>query len=259
MEKMPAIFISHGPPLIAQSGGPTVDFFKQLGKTLDRPKAIICVSAHWESVQPKITGADNPETVHDFGGPPGLFSINYPVKGNPALAAEAGNLLALAGFTAEMDPERGLDHGVWIPMMFIFPEPDIPVIQLSLQTEENPAHHFRIGNALKKLRNDGVLIIGSGGAVHNLDEVYHYKMNDRPPDYVSAFDRWLNRMITAGDKDALLDYHRQSPEPEKCHPYPAEHLLPLFVCLGAADEYAGKMIHHSFLFGTLGMAAYEWH
>jgi len=258
MTSPPTIFLSHGPPLISQSGGPVVDFFRQLGKQLERPRAILCVSAHWETIQPKITGAANPGIIHDFGGPPGLFKINYSVKGWPALADKIGHLLVDSGFKVDIEPDWGLDHGVWIPMMFIYPDGDVPVIQLSLQTEEDPLHHYRIGNALRKIRDEGVMIIGSGGAVHNLDEIHGYKMDDKPPDYILAFDNWLGECIQRGQKDMLLHYKQQAPEPDRCHPYPAEHLLPLFVCLGAANEYSGKMIYHGFLFGTLGMAAYQW-
>lgn len=258
MEKPPIIFLSHGPPLIAQSGGPTVEFFKQLGKRLERPKAILCVSAHWESIHPKITGADAPKIIHDFGGPPALFNMTYSARGCPALAEKTEQLLRTAGFKPDIEQDRGLDHGVWIPIMFLCPKADVPIIQLSLQTEESPVHHYQIGKTLKAIRDDGVLIIGSGGAVHNLDEVHEYKMNDQPPDDVSAFDTWLTERIVSGEKEALLDYQQQAPNPLKSHPYPAEHLLPLFVCLGAAESPAGKQIHHCFLFGTLGMAAYEW-
>jgi 4,5-DOPA dioxygenase extradiol len=254
---IPALFLSHGPPAIAVKDCPARRFLMQLGRMLPRPVAIIAISAHWESVAPLVTGEADPGIVHDFGGPPALRGLAYGLKGAPELAKEAIALLERQGLSAQ-EQARPFDHGTWIPLMLIYPEADIPALQLSIQTEENPEHHYQVGRALAPLRESGVLIMASGGAVHNLDEAWEHAFDDAPPAYVRHFDRWLEETIVNGRRNPLLDYSRQAPDPQRCHPYPAEHLLPLFVALGAADGGQGRRLHGSFLMGTLSMAAYLW-
>ena len=142
--------------------------------------------------------------------------------------------------------------------MLMFPEGGIPVVQLSIQTNADAVHHYRLGQALSVLRVSKFLIVASGGAVHNLDEAGVYTIDAAPPDFAFRFDRWLEEKIVAGQTNALLDYRRQAPDPERCHPFPQEHLLPLFVAIGAAEGLRGRRLHDSFLFGTLSMAAYAW-
>jgi 4,5-DOPA dioxygenase extradiol len=159
---------------------------------------------------------------------------------------------------ATFAPERGLDHGVWVPLSLIYPRAQLPIIQLSLQTESQAAHHVAVGAALAPLRREGLLIVGSGGAVHNLDEMAPGADQVPPKPFVLAFDAWLEAAITAGDLDALMDYQRQAPLPERSHPYPAEHFLPLLVAASAAEGAPGRLLHRSFLYETLSMAAYCW-
>ncbi|MFC1812640.1 DODA-type extradiol aromatic ring-opening family dioxygenase [Thermodesulfobacteriota bacterium] len=257
--KMPVLFISHGPPSILLMEGKTPDFLRSLGHKLTRPKGVICVSAHWETVYPKLTTASRPETIHDFSGPQTLFETAYPAQGDPALAREALKLIKDSGFDAGEDPGRGLDHGAWVPLMMMYPEADIPVVQLSVQTERSPEHHFQLGKALVPFRENGILIMGSGGAVHNLDEVHLYNIDASPPEYVRAFDIWLENTVAEGSEEALIDYIHTAPDPRRSHPFPAEHFLPFFVPLGAASpKSVGKKLHHYFMYGTLSMAAYIW-
>ena len=257
--KMPALFISHGLPAILLMEGKTPAFLRSLGSMLTRPKGVICVSAHWETVHPKLTTASRPETVHDFSGPQALFDMTYPAPGDPALARDALKLIRDSGFDADEDTGRGLDHGAWVPLMMMYPEADIPVIQLSVQTDSDPEHHFRLGKALMPLRENGILIMGSGGAVHNLDEVHLYDIDDSPPEYARAFDAWLEKTVADGHEKTLIDYIHTAPNPRQSHPFPAEHFLPFFVPLGAAGSTsAGKKLHHGFMYGTLSMAAYLW-
>jgi 4,5-DOPA dioxygenase extradiol len=159
---------------------------------------------------------------------------------------------------ATLIPDRGLDHGVWIPLTLIYPQADLPVLQLSLQTEAPVAHHVAVGAALAPLRREGLMIVGSGGAVHNLDEMGPGADKAPPRPYVLAFDAWLEAAITAGDIDALMDYRQLAPSAERNHPYPAEHFLPLLVAAGAAEGGPGRLLHRSFLSETLSMAAYCW-
>lgn len=260
MKKMPVIFISHGPPAILLMKGKTPDFLRKLGPMLPRPNAVICVSAHWEAIRPRVTAATRPEIIYDFSGPPALFKMDYPAKGDPELAKNAVELIEKAGFTAGPDSKRGLDHGAWVPLKMMYPEADIPIVQLSVQTEKDPNHHFKLGKALMPLRESGVLIMGSGGAVHNLDEADLYNIDSAPPDYVAAFDDWLEKTTTDGATDILIDYLNAAPDPLRCHPFPAEHFLPFFVPLGAAGPGArGKKLHHDFMYGVLSMAVYLWY
>ncbi|MDY6903609.1 MAG: class III extradiol ring-cleavage dioxygenase [Thermodesulfobacteriota bacterium] len=256
---VPVLFISHGPPTILLMDTPAGEFLKQLGGQIPPPDAILCISAHWEAVKPTVSAGVRSGIIHDFSGPPQLFDQAYPAPGSPGLADKAVALLAAAGINAEQNPERGLDHGAWVPLKLMFPAADIPVVQLAIQTEKDPSHHFELGKALRPLRENGILIIGSGGAVHNLYEIQGHKINDEPVAYAAAFDKWLREKLTTGQTDQLIDYQQFAPEPGQSHPFPAEHFLPLFVSLGAGlpGEKAIR-IHQGFMYGTLSMAAYQW-
>ena len=256
---IPTMFVSHGMPAIVIQPGPTHNFLRRFGQTFDRPEAVICVSAHWEAVGPMLTATAMPETIHDFSGPPTLFKEKYPVPGAPDLAQDAVELLTRAGLDAAIDFSRGLDHGAWVPLMLMYPEATVPVVQLSVQTELDPKHHLDLGKALRPLREDGVLILGSGGATHNLPEIHKYSADSPPADYALAFDIWLEEAISQGREKALLNYKQEGPSVSKNHPYPAEHFMPLFVPLGAAGPgERGRVCHKAFMYGVLSMAAYVW-
>ena len=238
--------------------GRTPDFLRELHQGLPRPRAILCVSAHWETDLPMLTGSLSPPTIHDFiGFPQELYALQYAAPGDPALALQAQTLLNAAGLQATLHPQRGLDHGAWVPLMLAYPQADIPVIQLSVQPQRNPAHHFALGRALRPLRDAGVLILASGSATHNLREFRGQAINTAPPDYVLAFDAWLTAAITRGDVAELLDYPTYAPHALRNHPTP-EHFLPLFVALGAATSAVGRALHEDFNYGILSMAAYRW-
>jgi 4,5-DOPA dioxygenase extradiol len=239
--------------------GPTQAFFAQLGATLPRPRAVLCISAHWETGAPRITGSATPTTIHDFYGfPESLYQIRYPAVGDPELAAEVATLLREAGLPADIDGERGLDHGTWVPLRFMYPQADVPVIQLSVQSRLAPRHHLDAGRALRSLRAQGVLILGSGGATHDLSGFRRHALDAPATDYALAFDRWLQDAVGAGDAEALLNYAREAPQASRNHPTP-EHFLPLFAPLGAAGEVArGRQLHAGFTYGALSMAAYAW-
>lgn len=254
----PSIFISHGSPALIGEDIPARDFLAGLGREIGRPSAILVASAHWETPAPRASTAAAPATIHDFYGfPEALYRLRYPAPGAPQVAAKAVDLLKRAGFAAAPDPAQGLDHGAWSPLLLIYPEADIPVAQISLQTPLGAAHHFAVGRALATLRGDDVLVLGSGGATHNLGALERGN-HGTAPDWAAAFDAWVAEKIQAGDAAALADYRRQAPHARMAHPRD-EHFLPLLVAFGAGGEGAkGRQLHRSFAHGSLSMAAYAF-
>jgi aromatic ring-opening dioxygenase catalytic subunit (LigB family) len=236
----PALYIPHG-------GGPCFfmpdpqGIWSKMGAYLrglaaslpERPRAILLVSGHWETRGGfAFTGAERPELLFDYYGfPPETYQIRWPVPGDPALAEKAAGLLQSAGFATAISPDRGLDHGVFVPMKVAFPDADIPLVQMSLETSLDPALHLRAGAALAPLREEGVLILGSGMSFHNL-RVYG---DPRVVEPSSAFDQWLGAAATAPAqaRAALLAQWEEAPYARFCHPR-AEHLLPLMVAAGAS-------------------------
>jgi 4,5-DOPA dioxygenase extradiol len=205
-----------------------------------------------------VTTSPRPPTLHDFGGfPEALYRIRYPAPGDPALAAEVLEALQKSGLQGTGDPRRGLDHGAWVPLHLMFPDAGVPVVQLSVQSDLGPAHHRAIGRALRPLRERGILVLGSGGATHDLGAFGAHAVGDPPAAYAAAFDAWLCAAVEAGREDDLLDYARRAPEARRNHPTP-EHFLPLFVPLGAAGDAAGRRIHAAFTYGVISMAAFAW-
>jgi 4,5-DOPA dioxygenase extradiol len=257
---MPTVFVSHGMPTIVDTPVPTKEFLQRLGEYFPRPESILCISAHFEAWLPMVTGAERPGTIHDFYGfPKFMYEKRYPAPGDPALAENVLNLLSDAGIEGRIEKDRGLDHGAWVPLMLAYPKADIPVVQLSVQTEQNARYHYELGRALAPLRQQGVLFLASGGATHNLPEIHGHRQEDPAVDYAAAFDAWLADAVLNAETDALLDYENCGPEARRNHPYPAEHFLPLFVSLGAAGPKASaRRLHNAFLYGVLSMAAYAW-
>ena len=250
---LPTVFLSHGSPMHALEPGPVRGVWENLGRTLPRPRAILIASAHWETDSPALTAAATPETIHDFYGfPKPLYEIQYPVKGSPELAFRSIGLLKQAGLTAKEDPIRGLDHGAWSPLLHMYPKADIPVVQLSLQTELGTRHHLALGRALAPLAAEGVLILGSGHMTHNLRE----RRDGAPAVYVREFQDWVKQKIDARDFDALADYRKLTTQGVRAHPTD-EHFLPLFVALGAAGpNYSANRIYAGIETGSLAMDAY---
>lgn len=216
----------------------TTRFWQTLGAELPRPRAILMVSAHWDTARPAISTSARPETIHDFYGfPPALYQLRYAAPGAADLAQAAAHLLDAAGLGPTALGERGLDHGAWTPLRFMYPAGDIPVTQLALQSQRGPRHHYALGQALAPLAGEGVLITGSGGISHNLREMGSVPQGSPPPAWVSDFVRWVRAAIERKDHEALMDYAQQAPHAQRNHPTD-EHLLPLFVALGAAGAQA---------------------
>ncbi len=259
MTTLPSIFVSHGSPTLPLTASPARAFLSGLGAALGRPEAILCISAHWETREPMVSSAARPETIHDFYGfPAPLYELGYPAPGAPRLAARAAGLLAAAGFACAEDAAQGLDHGAWVPLLLMYPAADVPVAQLSVQMPQGPAHHLALGRALAALRREGVLVLGSGGATHNLAEFRGSSADAPPLPHVLAFDRWLAAAAEAGDEKSLADYRRLAPEARRVHPR-EEHFLPFFVAFGAGGAGArGRRLHDSFSYGALSMAAFAF-
>ena len=257
--KMPTLFLSHGSPMLAVQDSPAGRFLDGLGAQLPRPRAIVLASAHYESPTVQVGANEAPGTVHDFGGfPRELYDLRYPARGDAALAARVVALLHDAGIDAGSDPARGLDHGAWVPLRRMYPPADIPVVPISVSTQGEARAQFAVGRALAPLRDEGVLVMGSGGFVHNLRELDWKHPDAAPVDWSAAFADWMRGRLAANDLDALLDWERRAPQARRAHPT-TEHLMPLFVALGAAGERpAMRVLHRSHEFGSLALDAFAF-
>jgi 4,5-DOPA dioxygenase extradiol len=259
MPTLPSLFISHGSPEMAVRPSPAHVFLKGYGATLPRPRAILVASAHWETAAPAVATGTRPATVYDFGGfDPRLRDIRYGAAGAPDVAMAAARLLAAAGFEVGSDPAHGWDHGVWAPLHLLYPDRDIPVAQVSIQPAADPAHHARLGAALRPLRDDGVMIIASGAMTHNLRAFRGQPVDAPAPDWVSDFTGWMHGALTSDRRADTLRYREDAPHGALNHPE-AEHILPLFVALGAtAKDEPVVRVHHSYEHGVLAMDVYRF-
>jgi len=260
---LPTLFISHGSPMHALEAGRAGAAWAAFGREL-RPKAVLIASAHWESEWPMLTTGTRPETIHDFGGfPQALYEIRYAAPGAPQVAQRALDLIHGAGMTANGTGCRGLDHGAWVPLLHMFPQVDVPVAQISLQTQLGAAHHLRLGEILAPLRDDGVLIIGSGHLTHNLREwISIARARDMQPAevgveaYVREFGDWVDQALHNDDRDGLAHWKELAPHARRAHPSD-EHFLPLPFAFGAAGPAPGvERIDLGVDSGVLAMDAY---
>ncbi len=263
MSAMPSLFVSHGAPNLILHESPARAFLAGYARDLPRPRAIVCVSAHFETDAPAVVSDPAPGMIYDFGGfEPELRTLVYPAPGAPELAERVAELIGAAGLPVATVARRGYDHGTWVPLMLLYPDADIPVVQVSVQPHRDAAHHHRLGRALAPLRGDSVLIIGSGSFTHNLHEVFTARgmrpFDSETPGWVTAFVDWMVGRIEAGDTEALVDYRVRAPFAVENHPTD-EHLLPLHVALGAACEgTGGRRIHASRQYGVLELDAFAF-
>jgi len=234
--KMPVLFVGHGSPMNAIEENEFSKTWENLGKSLPRPKAILCVSAHWETKGTYVTAMPKPQTIHDFGGfPKALYEVQYPAPGSPELAQETKHILT--NTVVELDGKWGLDHGAWSVIRRIYPEADVPVIEMSLDYSQSPQYHFELGKELAALRKKGVLIIGSGNMVHNLRLVAWDKMNE--PEYgfdwaIQANDKFKQLIMSGNHKD-LINYTSLGHEVQLAIPTP-DHYLPLLYTLALKEK-----------------------
>jgi 4,5-DOPA dioxygenase extradiol len=264
--RLSPLFLSHGSPMTALQPREAGRFWQQLAPAIEaaqgRPRAVLAVSAHSLTREPVLLAAAQHAAVYDFGGfDPALQTLRYDAPGAPALAGRVAALLQAAGLPVHTLEEAGLDHGIWVPLRWMWPAADIPVLPLAWPPDWSPARLFDLGRALAPLADEGVLIVGSGSITHNLRRVFAGGLNadiGRPATPEStAFRDWFEQRTAAGDWPALLDYRRQAPHAALMHPTD-EHLLPFYVAAGAAGPVPGLRLHASLTFGELGMDAYAF-
>lgn len=254
MSRAPSLFISHGSPIFALEPGALGRQLAQLGATLQGLSAIVVVSPHWQTREIRVAATAQPETIHDFGGfPEPLYALRYEPPGAPELAADIVQMLTDAGLPATLDARRGLDHGAWVPLRYLKPAADVPVLQVSLPARMNAEGALQLGRALAPLRARGVLIVGSGSLTHNL---YEFRSHISDPEYAQAFADWAADAVARRDEAALVDYRRRAPHAERAHPT-EEHYLPLLVALGASAAHeACALIPGGMTYGVLSMDSF---
>jgi 4,5-DOPA dioxygenase extradiol len=256
---LPSLFLSHGAPTLPLVDTPARRFLVEFGRSLPRPKAILMVSAHWDTERPAVNAVAWNDTIHDFYGfPRPLYELRYPAPGSPELATTVAQRLNAAGLSCDVEQHRGLDHGAWVPLLLMFPAADIPVVQLSVQPHLGPDHHLKVGRALASLRGEGVLIIGSGSFTHNLYEFRGQDPNSPAPEWVNAFADWFDQALVEGRTDDVLNYRKLAPFAVKNHPTD-EHLSPIYAALGAAgDTVAAERLHTSVTYSIIRMDVFAF-
>ena len=256
---VPALFVSHGAPLFALEAGETGPALTRWGQALraqfPQLRGVVVMSPHWMAPPPQVMTGAQPATWHDFGGfTPALYQLQYPAPGAPALAQEVLALLQAAGVPAQGDAQRPFDHGAWVPLMHLFPQADLPVVQVALPVGAGPAEVYAMGAALRGLRSQGVLVLGSGSMTHNLGEFFGGAREPAP--YVLEFSRWIESALERGDLKALLNYRSLAPNAERAHPTD-DHFLPLFFALGAAgDDLHANYLSREVMYSMLAMDAF---
>lgn len=254
-KRLPALFLSHGSPMVAVEKEGWGAALRNFAATIEKPAAVVVVSGHFEAPAPvRITASQAPETIHDFSGfPPELYRIQYVARGDPELAERLRNLLGVAGIGAALDTRRGLDHGAWVPLRFLYPRADVPVVEVSQPLPRRPQDALKIGAALASLRDDGVLLVGTGGIVHNLGRIDPADDPGRVATWARAFDDWVALRLEEMDVPALTAYRDSAPSAESAVPTP-EHFDPLFVVLGSARAgERARTLYEGFRYGTISM------
>ncbi|MBN8483049.1 MAG: dioxygenase [Xanthomonadales bacterium] len=254
--RAPALFVSHGSPMFALTPGELGPRLRALGRQLDGIRAVLVVSAHWQTRGGVgVSTTAQPDTIHDFGGfPDGLYRLRYAAPGAPAVAETVAHRLAAAGFSVGLDAQRGLDHGAWVPLLHLLPKADVPVFQVSMPLDLDTRAALRLGHALAPMRDEAVLVIGSGSLTHNLHE---FRRDVRDPEYAERFAAWIDAAVMAGDADALVDYRRRAPQATRAHPT-EEHYLPLVVALGASAGDPATRIEGGMTDRVLSMDSFGW-
>ena len=256
--RMPVVFVSHGAPDALIKAPSSVACWREIGAAMPKPKAILALSAHWEAALPTVSLSPQPETIHDFAGfARALYALQYPAPGAPDLARRVAQRFAETGMALQTNATRGLDHGAWVPLRAMFPDADIPVTQLALPHQGDASDLLAIGTVLRPLRDEGVLFIASGAITHNFGWLsWGQEESPHPLARAKSFADWVGARIAGRDIQALADY-RQAPWGAEAHPS-AEHFMPLFAALGAANDSTATRHQPAFTYGGLAMDSYVW-
>jgi len=254
MSPLPTLFVSHGAPTFARNPGRAGPLLTALGQVLPRPAAVLVVSPHWTTPRPHVTTGARLRTIHDFGGfDPALYEIEYPAAGHPQLAARTIDLLRAAGWGVEADATRGLDHGAWVPLTYLYPAADVPVFQVAMPSRLTGDTAFAFGQTLAPLAAEGVLIVGSGSLTHNL---YEFRAHGPDEPYVAEFAAWARRAIVDHDRDRLVSALEIAPHACRAHPTP-EHFWPILIAAGASIEpWPATVLEGGIDHGILAMDAF---
>ncbi|AKG33224.1 DODA-type extradiol aromatic ring-opening family dioxygenase [Paenibacillus durus] len=255
---IPAFFIAHGSPLLAIEDNDYTVFLEQLGRELPRPRGIAVFSAHWDSPEQLVTLDERHEALHDFYGfPEEMYRLTYPAPGDAGLSRRIGELFAAGNLSYKPVRGRGIDHGVWVILRRLFPDADIPVVALSVDSLRSPAEQYAIGRMLSPLRDEGILFIGSGGLVHNLRML---EDGGDPAEWAVDFDSWIAEKLEAGDLEALFAYDKQAPHARDAVPsYGKEHFIPLFYAMGAAAKgMKAERMFQAYQYGTLSLNCWKF-
>jgi 4,5-DOPA dioxygenase extradiol len=258
---LPSLFIAHGAPLIAIENNEYTQFLNQLARTMPVPKAVVLFTAHWESTVQRVSEIDKYDTIYDFGGfDPKLYEIKYPAKGNNEISEEIKGIFNQNGIPFEVETKRGLDHGAWAVLRLLYPNADVPVIQMSVNPNLSPKEEYKIGKSLKALREKDILIIGSGGTVHNLRALKMQDDNRKVDSWALEFDDWVAYHIKSWDVDSLFKYESLAPNANfAVPPYGNEHFVPLFYAMGAADDTRkATLLHRSYRYGNLSHSVWQF-
>ncbi|ANF81388.1 dioxygenase [Acinetobacter sp. NCu2D-2] len=255
LQTLPGLYISHGSPMLALNPEQVGPALERLSINLPRPQAIVVMSAHWESNALEVSISIRPETWHDFRGfPQELYQIRYPAPGNPELSEKILGLLSDAGFAVHANSTRPRDHGVWMPLLHMYPEADIPVVEISLPMSMTSDDIYKIGQTLAPLREQQILLIGSGSITHNLRELTRTGDTSIVPEWASSFRNYVVNKLSHNDVDAILDW-TTIPHVQRNHPT-LEHFAPLFFSMGTGTRFS--LVHSSFTMGALGMDIYRF-
>lgn len=256
---MPSLFIAHGAPLLAIEDNEYTQFLSQLGQNLPKPKAIILFSAHWEAPTQLVSDVPDYSMIYDFYGfPDEMYQIEYPAKGNQEITKEIQELFEKQDVPFDIDTRRGLDHGAWVVLRLLYPNADIPVIAMSVNQNLTPEQQYKIGQSLSVLREKDVLVIGSGGTVHNLRAV-NWSANEADQ-WALNFDNWIAENLKNWNTESLFNYYQLAPNAELAvPPYGKEHFVPLFYAMGAADnERKASLLHRSYRYGNLSHSVWQF-
>lgn len=258
---VPAMFLAHGSPMIAIEDSEYARFLDDLGGSLSPVKAAVVFSAHWESGVQSVSGVSRYTTIYDFGGfPDALYQVEYPAPGDPEIASRIQRLLQQAGIESQVDPTRGLDHGAWTLLKRLFPQAQVPIVEMSVNQELEPSEQYRVGQALSSLRQENILFIGSGVTVHNFS-LLPYRDNSEVQARVRAFEDWLEVKLTQAELEAILHYREQAPDSELAVPSRAsEHFAPLLYVMGAAGSLSQvQILHSSWMWNVMSNAVFAFH